>query len=183
MRFQDFNICPNILYVNANSDGIAIALLHLSAGALKIGTTCIFQLCNLEIIHCCYTVHTVAAGKLFVSLTSQISLRILLSTPIFELLWNLSTLASYFARHNRSLHYWLHIRPNCTFLYLLTIKVYIISVLCLIVVDGYVLRWDLLFDNYANKYWVFHMIFAGKSGSPFLMVLFRDKSPDVNIEF
>ena len=33
-----FNICPNILHVDADADagGIAIALLHESAGALKI---------------------------------------------------------------------------------------------------------------------------------------------------
>ena len=44
-KFQDFNICPNILHVDEDMDayadadtgagGIAIALLHLSAGALK----------------------------------------------------------------------------------------------------------------------------------------------------
>ena len=32
LKFQDFNICPNILYVDADAeadaDGIAIALLH-----------------------------------------------------------------------------------------------------------------------------------------------------------
>ena len=32
LKFQDFNICPNILHVDANADaeagGIAIALLH-----------------------------------------------------------------------------------------------------------------------------------------------------------
>ena len=39
MKFVDFNICPNTLHVNAdtddNADGIAIALLHSSAVALK----------------------------------------------------------------------------------------------------------------------------------------------------
>ena len=32
LKFQDFNICPNILYVDADADagagGVAIALLH-----------------------------------------------------------------------------------------------------------------------------------------------------------
>ena len=46
LKFHDFNICPNILHADADADadrdadvdagGIAIALLHLSAGALKI---------------------------------------------------------------------------------------------------------------------------------------------------
>ena len=39
LKFQDFNICPHILHADGNMDagagGIAIALLHLSAGALK----------------------------------------------------------------------------------------------------------------------------------------------------
>ena len=38
--FHDFNICPNILHADADTDadagGIAITLLHLSAGALKM---------------------------------------------------------------------------------------------------------------------------------------------------
>ena len=45
LKFLDFNICPNILRadihpdVDADTDarGIAIALLHQSAGTLKIG--------------------------------------------------------------------------------------------------------------------------------------------------
>ena len=54
LKFQDFNICPNILHVDADVDastdadasmdadagGIAIALLHLSAGALKRKKKC-----------------------------------------------------------------------------------------------------------------------------------------------
>ena len=28
LKFQDFNICPNILYADADNGGIAIALLH-----------------------------------------------------------------------------------------------------------------------------------------------------------
>ena len=44
LKFHDFNICPNILLVDADADAdadaggiaIAIALLHLSAGALKM---------------------------------------------------------------------------------------------------------------------------------------------------
>ena len=39
LKFQDFKICPNILYANADANpdawGIAIALLHKSTGALK----------------------------------------------------------------------------------------------------------------------------------------------------
>ena len=34
-KFQDFNICPNILHIDADAGGIALALLHLSAGMLK----------------------------------------------------------------------------------------------------------------------------------------------------
>ena len=42
LKFQDFNICLNILHVDtvahtdADARGIAIALLHLSAGTLKM---------------------------------------------------------------------------------------------------------------------------------------------------
>ena len=44
LKFQGFNICPNILHVDADADtdadadvgGIAIALLYLSAGTHKI---------------------------------------------------------------------------------------------------------------------------------------------------
>ena len=38
LKFHDFKICRNILYVDADADaeGIAIALLHQSAGALKM---------------------------------------------------------------------------------------------------------------------------------------------------
>ena len=38
LKFQDFSICPNIKHADADADagGIAIALLHLSAGALKM---------------------------------------------------------------------------------------------------------------------------------------------------
>ena len=37
LKFQDLNICPNILQADADTDarGIVIALLHLSAGVLK----------------------------------------------------------------------------------------------------------------------------------------------------
>ena len=39
LKFYDFNICPNTLHADADADGdaggIAIALLHWSAGALK----------------------------------------------------------------------------------------------------------------------------------------------------
>ena len=47
LKFQDFNICTNIFHADADANvdadadadagGIAIALLHLSVGALKIG--------------------------------------------------------------------------------------------------------------------------------------------------
>ena len=37
LKFQDFNICPNILHVNADADAnsIVIGPLHWSAGTLK----------------------------------------------------------------------------------------------------------------------------------------------------
>ena len=35
LKFHDFNICPNILHADADHGGIAIALLHWSAGAIK----------------------------------------------------------------------------------------------------------------------------------------------------
>ena len=34
LKFHDLNICPYILHADADARGIAIALLHLSAGAL-----------------------------------------------------------------------------------------------------------------------------------------------------
>ena len=38
LKFKDFNICPNMLHVEADNDarGIAIALLHISAIMLKM---------------------------------------------------------------------------------------------------------------------------------------------------
>ena len=40
LKFQHFNICPNILHVDADAGGIAIALLRLSAGTLKTFPLC-----------------------------------------------------------------------------------------------------------------------------------------------
>ena len=58
LKFLDFSICPNILPVDADTDtdtrGIAIALPHQSAGALKIMYNCsIFLFVDLLFdLHC-----------------------------------------------------------------------------------------------------------------------------------
>ena len=43
LKFQDFNICPNILQVNAAADADAIALLHYKVQLHK-KTRCICKL-------------------------------------------------------------------------------------------------------------------------------------------
>ena len=58
LKFHDFNICPNSLHADTDAGGIAIALLHLSAGALKIEyLRVVFEVIILETFFFIWEVH------------------------------------------------------------------------------------------------------------------------------
>ena len=79
LKFHDFNICPNILQVDADADaeGIAIALLHLSAGVLKIGNfSHIFFLSHILCLS-----HIFCHGHIFFSKFTVYNLLNVLWTP------------------------------------------------------------------------------------------------------